>query len=180
MFPPKRVSEESRRQESQYQESQITQESDNSQNDDDHTKRPEHASDKDELIALIRDSTSEQPDSKLIRQITEFLELRGGTLQQYLADIRPRLRRLRKKPTAAFFYRHAERWGGEGSRPAPEPRMAEQASQKCSCKYGQIQNSDGNWEVCQNCDTGRHLARVNARRANGQAGDAGQSSAAQK
>ncbi len=102
-----------------------------------------------------------QPDRKLVRQIPEFLELRGGTVRKYLEDIRPRLKRLKQKPTAAF-YRHAERWGGEGSR-AAEPIKDERSRAKCQCKYRQIQTSDGVWEAYQNCDTGREFAKASAR-----------------
>jgi len=161
ILPPKRVSEESRRQESHSEESQFAENCANQVKGDDDNATV-YASDKDELIALIRESTGQQPDARLVRQVPEFVELRGGTLRRYLDDIRPRLKRLRNRPTEAFFYRHAERWGGDGSRPAPEPKPAESLSEKCLCKFGQIKTPDG-WEVCQNCGTGRDLARANAK-----------------
>jgi len=161
ILPPKRVSEVSRRQESHFEESQSSLDRRKQENDDE--VRPVYASEKDELIALIRDSTGEQPDKKLVRKVADFLELRNGTLRQYLDDIRPRLTRLRQRPRAAFFYRHAEQWGGESSRPAAEPSKNESARGPCSCKGGFVQSQEGNREACQNCDLGRDLARANAR-----------------
>jgi hypothetical protein len=92
--------------------------------DDDQKPQPVYASDKEELIALIRTATGAMPDRRLVRDICEFLELRGGTLRVYLDYIRPRLGRLTNPPTAAFFYRQAKEWGAAGLQPAPEPRVA--------------------------------------------------------
>ena len=162
-LPPKRVSEKSRRQESHSEEGQVAQPVDNRRYSGANPRTLAFASEKDELIALIRDSTGTHPDVKLIRQIAESLELRGGTLKEYLEDIRPRLDRLRQKPRPAFFYRHAKQWGGESSSPAPEPRLAGGSKTKCSCQHGQIQAELGRWQPCLECDLGRELTRVAAR-----------------
>lgn len=163
--------EESRRQESPSEESQpnaglaVSVETPNAESGlhDDDKPRPDgkrYASERDELIGVIRETTDEQPDAKLIRQITEFLELRGGTLRAYLDDIRPRLGRLRRTPTPAFFYKHAETWGSEGSRPARAAREAELDVARCGCRHGQVQRSDGGWIPCPNCSMGREVAKA--------------------
>jgi hypothetical protein len=162
-LPPKRVSGKSRRQENQSEEGQVAQAADSQGNSGNDPRTPTFASEKDELIALIRDSSGTQPDARLIRQIPEFLELRGGTLKEYLEDIRPRLNRLRQQPGPAFFYRHAKQWGGESSTAAPEPKLAGDSKTKCSCQLGQVQTESGQWQPCQECDLGRELARANAR-----------------
>jgi len=162
-LPPKRVSEESRRQEDHSEEGQVAQAADNQGNNESGPRPPAFASEKDELIALIRDSTGTQPDTKLIRQIAESLELREGTLMEYMKDIRPRLERLRQKPGQAFFYRHAKQWGGESSTPAPRPKLAGDSKTQCSCQRGQVQIEPGRWRPCRDCEMGCELARISAR-----------------
>jgi hypothetical protein len=115
------------------------------------------ASDRDELIALIRESTGELPDRKLLRQISDGVEGRGGTLRAYLDDIRPRIRRLKRKPGFGFFYEHARTWGGSQQQ-APEPQ---QQPPKCSCRFGQIE-IDGEWRPCPECKLGREVDNMNA------------------
>lgn len=128
-------------------------------NDDDNTKpipETKWASDRDELIAVIRESTGELPDRKLLRQISDGVEGRGGTLRQYLDDIRPRIGRLKRTPGFGFFHEHARNWGGSEQRQAPEPQPQ---APRCSCAFGQIQ-VDGEWRPCPDCKLGRELAAV--------------------
>jgi hypothetical protein len=131
--------------------------------DDDQKPQPlserKWASDTDELIAVIREATGERPDRKLLRQISDAVEGRGGTLRAYLDDIRPRIGRLKRKPGLGFFYTHGQNWGGAEQRQAPEPQ---QQAPKCSCTFGQIE-VDGEWRPCPECKLGRDLAAVSAR-----------------
>jgi len=64
-------------------------------------------SDRDELIALIAQSTGQDADAHLVSKITEMLELRLVPLREYLDDIRPRLGRLSERAGPGFFYTHA-------------------------------------------------------------------------
>lgn len=90
------------------------------------TDDKQYATDRDALVAMVREGTGRKPDVKLIRKITESLEVRGGTVAEYLADIRPRIPRLRHPPGEGFFLGHAQKWGGEQTTPAPEPETADQ------------------------------------------------------
>lgn len=134
--------------------------------DDDRTPpgKIEYATPRDELVALIRERTGELPERQLVRDIDELVELRGGTLPAYLADIRPRLKRLSRPPTVAFFFAQARKWGTAGQRAAPEPRTKAAAledTRTCrECNWGH--RSDGSF--C-NCDLGVDLERVAKRMA---------------
>jgi len=85
-------------------------------------------SEKAELIELIQESTGLAPDRRLVRDITEQLELRCISLREYLDDTRPRLERLKHPPHAGFFLHLAKRWGD--SRPAE--KAVQPASRGCS------------------------------------------------
>jgi len=118
------------------------------------------ATDRDELIAVIRESTGERPDKKLLQQISDGVQIRGGTLRQYLDDIRPRIERLKRKPGFGFFHQHARNWGGSEQRKAPEPEPADKPkAPTCSCKFGQVK-VDGEWRFCLLCQMGRDLAKT--------------------
>jgi hypothetical protein len=122
--------------------------------DDDATKRADYNGNQDELIALIQESTGETPDSRLIRDITEGLELRGIPLLEYLNDVTPRIRRLRERVRPGFFVHHIRKW--QDSRPARKRTVL--ASSKClTCSGGRTLSG-----YCI-CATGRDLARVEAR-----------------
>lgn len=112
------------------------------------------ATDRDALVALIRESTGRKPDVKLVRSIGEHLEIRGGTLAEYLADIRPRIPRLRKPPGEGFFLNHASKWGGEHSTPAPDPETADEHKARTGpcevCKN--IGMVNGEYCVCKMAD----------------------------
>lgn len=125
---------------------------------DDDKPKPLWASARDELIATILESTGERPDRKLLRQIDDAVQSRGGTIRQYLDDIRPRIGRLKKRPGFGFFHEHARNWGGSEQRQAPEPQ---QQAPKCSCRFGQIE-VDGEWRPCPECRLGQDLAKMNA------------------
>ena len=123
---------------------------------------PKYASDIDELIALVNDSTSILPDRRLIWDIRGAIELRGGTLREYLDDIRPRIGRLRKRPGPGFFLDHARKWGGPASSPAPEPTTVDEATLtkgRCTRCPGTGRTEDG---YC-SCPMGRDLQKVEQR-----------------
>ncbi len=85
-----------------------------------------YATDHDALVALIGRHTGRKPDVKLIRGITEQVELRGGTLAEYLTDIKPRIGRLRAPPREGFFRDHANKWGSAQTTEAPDPETLEE------------------------------------------------------
>jgi hypothetical protein len=135
--------------------------------DDDRKKplpaeRQTYASDRDELVALMERKTGETPDRKLLRNIGDFLELRGGTLRQYLDDIAPRLDRLSKKPGLGFFFSHAKTWGGEpqhkakvtptdGKLATPQKPSVENC-QRCGLKRGRgLILENGRVKDCPEC-----------------------------
>jgi hypothetical protein len=120
----------------------------------------EYASDRDELIAAIAKSVGQQPDRRLLRDIQERLELRGGSLRDYLDDIRPRLTRLSLRPSFGFFMYQARHWGSLDSAPAPEPQAKNQAkamTERCSKCPGTGRRDSG--EYC-DCPLGTDLARA--------------------
>ncbi len=93
-----------------------------------------YATDRDELIAVIESHTGRRPDVKLMRDITETLELRQWTLRQYLDDIIPRIGRLKRPPGEGFFLSHAQKVGGVATEPAPEPKPLEEKTENGRCK----------------------------------------------
>ena len=110
-------------------------------------------SEKAELIELIQESTGLAPDRRLVRDITEQLELRGIRLRQYLDDIRPRLLRLKDPPGPGFFLSHATRW--RDSRPAEKPPHTDrQGASHCSACSSTGRTPQG---YC-GCSMGRDLA----------------------
>ena len=86
------------------------------------TTNGHYATERDELVALIREHTHRQPEVKVIRDICEAVEIRSATLREYLDDIGPRILRLKKPPGEGFFLSQAKR----GAVPAPEPETAEE------------------------------------------------------
>jgi hypothetical protein len=117
-----------------------------------------YASDRDELVALMKSTLGRTPDQKAVRTITEAIELRSGCLREYLDDIRPRLDRLRNPAKEGFFIRHAQVWGGEATTPAPDPAMAAKSAGPCECRgVGKIGDT-----YCA-CPMGVDLQRVESR-----------------
>lgn len=106
--PPKREKEKSRRQENQFLINPSKSVRVHPLGNDGTEEALKYASERDELIALIQESTKTSPDQQAIRTIQEQLEVRHGTLRAYLDDIRPRLKRLRHPPTISFFVSHAK------------------------------------------------------------------------
>jgi len=126
-----------------------------------------YASDRDELVALMKATLNRMPDKKAVRTITEALEIRGGTLREYLDDIKPRLERLRNPAREGFFIKHAQMWGGEGTTPAPAPETAESKEKRtgpCAECRGLGRVGD---KYC-DCPMGVDLQRVESRATNGQ------------
>lgn len=121
-----------------------------------------YASDRDELVALIKQTTGRQPDLGMIRNICEKVELRGWTLRQYLDDITPRIPRLSMPPGEGFFVWHARNVGGAATEAAPEPETIEQKAERTGpckkCKgFGKVK------DVYCTCRMGLDLERVEKR-----------------
>ncbi len=117
-------------------------------NDDD--RRPEYATEKDELAAMVIEATGSMADRRLVDSICEAVEFRGWTMRQYLDDIFPRIGRLKESPRAGFFLNYARSIGSaaqEQIRPMLVPG-------KC-CKWGTL--ADGSY--CGKCETGRELQK---------------------
>lgn len=87
------------------------------QNDDDAPihRSVEYASERQELIALIQQASGQIPDEKLLSDILDRLKLRDVSLRAYMDDVRPRLKRLRRRAGLGFFYTMAS----EPSRSSP-------------------------------------------------------------
>ena len=118
----------------------------------------EPKSERAELIELIRGETGEAPDQRLVRDITKRLELHRISLREYLDDIKPRLRRLRRRARAGFFHQHATLW--LDSRPADRPAQPV-SIRRCPACRGCGRISDG---YCV-CAMGVELERSERRRA---------------
>jgi hypothetical protein len=118
-----------------------------------------YRSDRDELVALIAESVGQVPDNRLVWDIQRYIEIRVGSLREYLDDIRPRLGRLRKRPMFGFFLWHAQNWNSSASREAAPPStLQEQAGTKqCGCVAGRL--AEG---YC-TCAMGKDLSRVEKR-----------------
>ena len=117
-------------------------------------------SEKAELIDLIRESTGQAPDRRLVREIIEGLELRGVRFREYLDDIRPRLGRLKLLPRPGFFLHHMTAW--RDALPAEKPvKLANPTSSPCPKCSSVGKTADG---YC-DCAMGRDLARVEIRAA---------------
>lgn len=132
-------------------------------NDDKRTPVQAYASPQDELIALMEQSTGLRPDTKLFRQICEAVEINGGTMSEFLADIRPRIPRLKRAPGPGFFKSHAQKWGHPETQPVPEPETAESKEYrtgKCPKCQG-VGMLDGAYCVCR---MGAELRKVDARK----------------
>jgi len=108
-----------------------------------------------QLLELIRQSTGHAPDRRLYREITEGLELRQIPLEEYLEDIRPRLKRLKQRPRPGFFLHHMTNW--IDAQPTEELSLsANPSNSRCPSCSGIGRTADG---YC-NCALGRDLARV--------------------
>ena len=118
----------------------------------------QYATPRDELTALIHATTGSQPDGKLVREISETLELRGVNLPDYLMDIEPRIERLHRRAGPGFFLAHAQQFQ-TNTRPAPEPKVLppEDESEKCpkcGCEPGKgLILVDERWENCPECNS---------------------------
>lgn len=114
------------------------------------------ASEKDELAALVLQSTGANADRKLLDSIEGEIEGRGQTLWRFLDDIRPRLKRLKGNPGPGFFLSHARSFGGFS-----QDLIKPVEVQVPCCKWGT--RSDG--QPCPDCETGRELQRAGERNA---------------
>lgn len=146
---------------------------------DDDQPFPEKAdsSPEEELIGLIHRATGTAPDQTLLHDISDALMKKGVLIHQYLADIRPRLKRLRSRPKPGFFL-HQARTFGQSAADVQERRArraaavsAELAAQsgagipkdpRCGCQGGRIPGANGTHEYC-SCALGRDLKRVERR-----------------
>jgi len=109
-----------------------------------------------ELIDLIHQSTGQIPDRRLVRDITEGLEVRRISLREYLDDIRPRLGRLKQRPRPGFFRHHMSAW--RETLPAQPPPRPAPASRCPRCR-GIGKTPQG---YC-DCEMGHELAKVERR-----------------
>ena len=91
------------------------------------------ASPKDELISLMESAIGRRPEVKVVRDVCEVLEIRGAALAEYIADIRPRIGRLRSPPAEGFFLSQAKKWGSSETAPAPDPEKAEERTPQGRC-----------------------------------------------
>jgi uncharacterized protein YdaU (DUF1376 family) len=119
------------------------------------------ATPKDELIALMLETTGHMPEVKVVRTICERLEINGGQLSDYLIDIRPRIGRLRKPPAEGFFMSEAKKWGTVELASEPET-IQQQAARNGHCdrckRVGIV-----NGEFC-DCKMGRDLRAIEDRK----------------
>jgi len=109
--------------------------------DDDTNKSP-----RERLTALIGKSTGVTPDPKLIRYVSDQVELAGGSLSDFIADIKPRLQRLSKPATPGFFHSQARSF-------QPPPR--EQPAPKCLCRGSGLIGAE--YCACPNGDARRKI-----------------------
>jgi hypothetical protein len=127
-------------------------------------EQPKYVTELDELVAEIRSSTGITEDQGLIRGIVENLELRGGTLRDFLDWVKPRARRLKDRARPGFYLSEARKWGSSRNQPALDPRLASPTCPpvggKCQVCGGFGRLSDGGY--CQ-CSMGRDLERVEKR-----------------
>lgn len=82
-----------------------------------------YASAKDELAALMLDSMGHRPERGFFVQLCEIIELRGGSVPAYTADMRARIRRLKDPPAEGFFTSQAKKIGVPDVAPIPEPKV---------------------------------------------------------
>ncbi len=113
-----------------------------------------------ELIDLIRESTGVHPDRRLIRDVTEGLELRRISVCDFLKDISPRLKRLKHRPGPGFFLHHVKAWRDAQLADEPAP-LANSAGTRCPSCRGVGKSAEG---YC-TCPMGRDLGRVERRSA---------------
>jgi hypothetical protein len=127
-------------------------------------EKPKCVTEVDELVAEIRSSTGTTEDRGLIQAIIENLELRGGTLRDFLDWVKPRARRLKDRARPGFYLSEARKWGSTRNQPAPDPcpvsPTCPPVGGKCQCCGGFGRLSDGGY--CQ-CSMGRDLERVEKR-----------------
>lgn len=114
-----------------------------------------------ELAAVIRESTGGyKPTRKDLNQLENNIETRGGSLLEFIHDIRPRLGRLKLKPTIAFFVSQAQQWNTAGAQPEPEPVSAEEQRLWVLRASGRLMK-DG--KVLERCATCKSSGRVEGR-----------------
>jgi hypothetical protein len=123
---------------------------------DDDEPKPERA----ELIDLIWQSTGHPPDRRLVRDITEGLELRGVTLREYMDDILPQLGRLTRKPGPGFFRYRMSAWG-DGQPAQKSVRLTSPNKGPCPKCFSAGKTAAGYCE----CAMGRDLEKVESRAA---------------
>lgn len=119
--------------------------------------KAQYKSDHEELMALIEQATGQPADCKLIGDILDRLKLRETPLREYLDDIRPRLKRLKRRAGPGFFYLQA----CDPGRSKPAAREAQRPqTNKCQQCSGIGKTPEG---VYCDCSMGRDLARVEKR-----------------
>ncbi len=125
------------------------------------TDDKKYASDRDELVALLLTATGRQPEMKVVLAITEALEIHGGSVREYIDDVRPRIPRLRSPPGEGFFMAQAKRWGSVEVAP-PAETAEEKAVRTGPCaKCKSIGIVEGGYCTCK---MGKDLRRVEEKR----------------
>ncbi len=128
---------------------------------DDKTK-PKYATPKDELVALMAGAMGHKPEIGLFRKICEVVELRGGTIAEYTADMAERIKRLREPPGEGFFLSEAAKVGSIEVAPVLDPKIEQPKNGhgRCAICNGIGQTDSG---FC-SCQMGQDLAKVAARK----------------
>lgn len=119
------------------------------------------ATPKDELAALMLKSMGHRPDRGFFVQLCEIIELRGGTIPEYVADVRERIGRLRAPPAEGFFRSQAQKINGPDVSPISDPKIEQPKNGhgRCLLCSGIGQTAQG---FC-SCAMGVDLATIAAR-----------------
>lgn len=115
------------------------------------------ATPKDELVDLMATASGHRPEVRVVRTICEQVEIHGGTLPEYIADIRPRIGRLHDPPQEGFFIHQAKQWGLVETAADPELAQARNGTGRCAHCNGIGTLADGAY--C-SCKTGRDLQTI--------------------
>jgi hypothetical protein len=121
-------------------------------------EKPKYKSERDELVALIKDSTGQIPDQRLLTDIQEAVELKWGSLRAYIDKVRPTVKHLKKPPGPGYFRFYARNPAQSAS--APPPQTVDAAG-RCSTCHGIGRIAGG---YCA-CPMGQDIERVERRMA---------------